>query len=184
MTAIRRAVAIALVVLPAFSQAQEAKWSVDSVHGPTKSLDFVATEGTWTSVDVSPDGRTIAFDLLGALYEMPIAGGDATPLTRGRSYNQFPRYSPDGRTILFTSDRSGKEELWLLYRGTDSLEKVSRFDNRAYQGSWSRDGRAIYVSTNDLGARAAAHRIDRFGSRTMLLQNGTFANATHLSERA
>ena len=182
--------AAVLLLLPALLAAQapkqepkqEPKFNVDSVRGPTRTLEFSATEGTWVSVDVAPDGRTLVFDLLGHLYEMPIAGGDATPLTRGRSYNHLPRYSPDGKSILFTSDRSGKEELWVLLRGTDSLEKVSRFDNRAMAGSWSRDGRAIYVTTQDLGARGAAHRIDRYGSRTNLLQNGVFGMATHFSE--
>jgi Tol biopolymer transport system component len=179
------AAAIAAWLVLAASQAagaQATRFDVDSVRGPTSTLDFTATEGTWMSVDVAPDGRTVVFDLLGHLYEMPITGGDATPLTRGRSFNHLPRYSPDGRSILFTSDRSGKEELWLLHRGTDSLEQVSRFDVRAYQGSWSRDGKAMYVSTQDLGARGAAYRIDRMGSRTQLTLNGVFNNPTHFSE--
>ena len=116
------AVVASLALFPSQpAQAQGARFQVDSVRGPTHTLDFTATEGTWMSVDVAPDGRTIVFDLLGHLYEMPIGGGEATPLTHGRSFNHLPRYSPDGRSILFTSDRSGKEELWLLRRGTDSL---------------------------------------------------------------
>ena len=181
------AVLIAGLVTLAIASASEARaqgkgFNVDSVRGPTRTLEFTATEGTWMSVDVAPDGRTLVFDLLGHLYEMPMTGGEATPLTRGRSFNHLPRYSPDGRSILFTSDRSGKEELWLLHRGTDSLEQVSRFDVRAYQGTWSRDGKAMYVSTQDLGARGAAYRIDRLGSRTLLTQNGVFNNPTHFSE--
>jgi len=178
------AVAIgSLLLIPAAPMlAQGTPFNVDSVRGPTHTLEFTATEGTWMSVDVAPDGRTIVFDLLGHLYEMPIGGGDATPITRGRSFNHLPRYSPDGQSILFTSDRSGKEELWLLRRGTDSLEQVSRFDVRAYQGTWSRDGRFIYLSTQDLGARGAGWRIDRLGSRQELTQNGTFNNPTHFSE--
>ena len=68
----------------------------------------------------------IAFDLLGHLYEMPFAGGDARPLTRGRSWNHLPRYSPDGTRIMFTSDRRGKEGIWLYHRTGDSLEAVSK----------------------------------------------------------
>jgi Tol biopolymer transport system component len=112
-------------------------WTVDSARAPEKLLEFTATEGTWISVDVSPDGRFIAFDLLGHLYEMPYAGGEARPLTRGRSWNHLPRYSPDGNRILFTSDRTGKEAIWLLHRGSDSLEQVTKLEDRTYQASWT-----------------------------------------------
>src|SRR5262245_64169004 len=113
-------VALALfVALPLAAQAPA--WNVDSARAPEKLLEFTATEGTWISVDVSPDGRMIAFDLLGHLYEMPFGGGEARRLTNGRSWNHLPRYSPDGAKIMFTSDRRGKEGIWLLTRSNDSL---------------------------------------------------------------
>ncbi|NIQ55782.1 MAG: hypothetical protein GWN85_20605, partial [Gemmatimonadetes bacterium] len=80
---------------------------------------------------------TIAFDLLGHIYEMPIEGGAATALTEGRSWNMFPRYSPDGTRLAFTSDRSGSEDLWVLDRGTGGLENVSEMDLPVVQPSWS-----------------------------------------------
>ena len=49
---------------------------------PARTLTFSTNVGHWMSVDVSPDGRTLVFDLLGDLYTMPITGGTATPLTR------------------------------------------------------------------------------------------------------
>ena len=54
-------------------------------------VEFDTDEGTWTNVDVSPDGRTILFDMLGDLYTMPIAGGQATVLLSGRDWDQMPR---------------------------------------------------------------------------------------------
>ncbi len=172
--------AVVLVATPALGQAPA--FQIDSIKAPTKPLDFTTTEGTWIGVDVSPDGQRIVFDLLGHLYEMPFAGGDAVALTRGRSFNHLPRYSPDGTRILFTSDRSGKEEIWMLYRGTDSVEKVSKMPNRAFAATWSRDGRAIYLAAMDLGARYSGHRIDLYGSRTELVTGGVFSSPTHWSE--
>src|SRR6202022_2590371 len=75
---------------------------------------FTTTKGTWISLDVSPDGKTIVFDLLGDLYSLPIAGGKATRLTRGMAYDVQPRFSPDGKKIVFVSDRSGGENLWVM----------------------------------------------------------------------
>src|ERR1700709_1753244 len=76
---------------------------------PQRSIKFSTTEATWTSLDVSPDGQHIVFDMMGDLYTLPMGGGKATPVTKGIAFDSHPRYSPDGKKILFTSDRSGSE---------------------------------------------------------------------------
>src|SRR5438128_1066976 len=81
---------------------------------PGRAVSFTTTEGTWVSLDVSPDGRTIVFDLLGDLYTLPIAGGQATRITSGAALDAMPRWSPDGRWIAFSSDRNGGADLWIV----------------------------------------------------------------------
>ena len=71
---------------------------------PTRTLEFTTDVGSWISADVSPDGQTIVFDLLGDLYTMPIAGGAATRITNGIAHDMQPRFSPDGRRIVFVSE--------------------------------------------------------------------------------
>ena len=39
-----------------------------------RTIEFTVEEGTWLSLDVSPDGRTIVFELLGEVYELPRGG--------------------------------------------------------------------------------------------------------------
>src|SRR5262245_52265380 len=78
-----------------------------------RRIAFTTEQGTWTSVDVSPDGATLVFDLVGDLYTLPIAGGTATRITSGPAWDSQPRYSPDGKTLAFTSDRGGTDNLWL-----------------------------------------------------------------------
>ena len=126
--------------------AQE-KWSIDTPTGPTHALKFDASQGTWMSVSVSPDGRSIVFDLLGHIYELPAEGGIARRLTNGRSWNLFPRVSPDGKSIAFSSDRSGHFEVWIMDREGGSLRNVSEGSGRTwdnlYRPAWSPAGQTI-----------------------------------------
>ena len=152
--------------------AQEPKrWSVETPTGPTRDLAFDATEGTWMSLAVSPDGRFIAFDLLGSIYEIPIEGGTARRLTEGRSWNLFPRYSPDGRFIAFSSDRSGSHNIWVMDRQGTGLRNVSPSVENIYKPSWSPDGRRIFAGTSGDGAPNQLVAFTLAGGRQTLVQN-------------
>src|SRR5688572_4686054 len=84
---------------------EEKKWDVNNPPGPSYDVTIDVTEGTWMSLDVSPDGREIVFDLLGDLYTIPIGGGEAKAISTGIAWDMQPRYSPNGKWIAFTSDR-------------------------------------------------------------------------------
>jgi len=112
-----------------------------------RSAKFTATEGSWLSLDVSPDGQTIVFDLLGDLYTMPSAGGKATRITNGMAYDAQPRFSPDGETIVFISDRSGGDNVWTLRLDFTDTTQVTRGNNSGYLSpEWMPDGEHILVS--------------------------------------
>ncbi|WP_448698152.1 amidohydrolase family protein [Mucilaginibacter sp. AW1-3] len=74
---------------------------------PTRTISFSTREGTYMDVDVSPDGKTLVFDILGDLYTVAVTGGKATQLTRGVALNVRPVWSPDARKIAYLSDYSG-----------------------------------------------------------------------------
>ena len=160
------------------------KWKVDDHHGPFRVLEYTAQEGTWISVDVSPDGERVAFDLLGHVYEMSIDGGDASQLTHGRSWNMFPRYGPAGDRLLFTSDRSGSNDLWIRDLATDSLSNVSEMENPVFQGSWSRDGRFVYGTALNERVRLPAYRFHLRGEKRELIPAGERAAVNHFEEGA
>ena len=89
------------------------KYKSDSLPlKPERTLAFDTDQATWLSLDVSPDGRTIVFELLGDLYTLPIAGGEAKRITSGLPFDSQPRYSPDGKRLVFLSDRDGAENVW------------------------------------------------------------------------
>lgn len=110
----------------------------------SRTVAFTTNRGSWLSLDVSPDGRTIVFDLLGDLYTMPIGGGKATRLTSGLAFDSQPRFSPDGTRIVFVSDRGGAENLWVQsLDGRDTLQ-LTKGDTFIYLSPvWAPDGRYI-----------------------------------------
>ncbi len=112
-----------------------------------RNIKIHTTKGSWMSLDVSPDGKHIAFDLLGDLYEMPISGGKATRITKGLAFDSQPKYAPDGSSILFLSDRSGGNNVWYIDRKNKDTLQVTKGDTFKMQSAqWSPDGDYIVVS--------------------------------------
>ncbi|GAB3344438.1 amidohydrolase family protein [Marilutibacter aestuarii] len=138
--------------------ADEAAWDVSAPHGPVKTVRFDTDEGTWMDVDVSPDGRELAFSLLGDLYRLPIGGGTARRITSGPAWDVQPRWSPDGRELAFTSDRGGGNNLWRIGADGQGAVQVSMEDFRLLNNpAWTPDGRFIigrkhFTSERSLGA--------------------------------
>jgi imidazolonepropionase-like amidohydrolase/Tol biopolymer transport system component len=138
---------------PAAAQPGESPRSPEGLVLTTaETLEFTTDEVTWPSVDVSPDGRTIVFDVLGDLYTLPIAGGTATRIVGGLSFESQPRYSPDGQTLAFLSDRSGVENLWLADADGSNPRAVSKDGltrdrpQIMVSPSWTPDGQYLVVS--------------------------------------
>lgn len=112
-----------------------------------RRLQYTATEGSWMSVDVSPDGRTLVFDHLGDLFTVPISGGDATRLTRGMGFDSQPRFSPDGDHVVFTSDRDGGKNLWVLSLDLTDTTQLTRGKHDRYTSpEWTPDGDYIVAT--------------------------------------
>lgn len=131
------------------SAVDPAGWDPTLARGKTKQIDFTTDEGTWMSVDVSPDGRWLVFDLLAHIYRVPIEGGEAVCLTQdsGVALNYNPRFSPDGRLIAFGSDRGGQENLWVMNAdGSKPRPVFLDMHSRIVEPAWTADGKAIIAS--------------------------------------
>jgi Tol biopolymer transport system component len=113
----------------------------------TRNVTFETSDGTWLSLDVSPDGKTIVFELLGDLYTMPVTGGTATRISSGPGFDSQPRWSPDGKRIVFLSDRSGAENVWLCDPDGTKSKALTKGTNNLYASpEWTPDGNYIVVS--------------------------------------
>ncbi|HVL68761.1 MAG TPA: amidohydrolase family protein [Vicinamibacterales bacterium] len=155
--------AVAFLFVPTHAQQKpdDKKWDITADFGPASKLTFDTDEGTWMNVDVSPDGKTIVFDLLGDIYLMPLEGSGSRPATKiagGPAFDMQPRFSPDGRRIAFTSDRDGLWNIWTMDLEGKDAKQISR-ERRWWVNSptWSPDGdyifaRRHFVETRSLGA--------------------------------
>ncbi len=137
----------------------------------TRTLEFTTDEGTWISLDLSRDGGTILFELLGDLYTVPIEGGEATRITSGQAYDMQPRYSPDGNRMVFVSDRNGSENLWLADTDGGNARALTTGERQNYLSPvWTPDGDYIiatkgsqlwlYHKDGGSGVQVTGHRPD------------------------
>ena len=152
-----------LAAISVFTQEEKKKEKKWDVTDPGESFNFKeyplsTNEGTWMNIDVSPDGKTIIFDLLGDIYSMPISGGKAKALRSGIPFEVQPRFSPDGKHISFTSDAGGGDNIWVMKSDGSNAKQVTkesfRLLNNAY---WTPDGnyligRKHFTSQRSLGA--------------------------------
>ncbi len=135
------------------SESGEEKWDTTQARGETRDIAFTTDEGTFMSVDVSPDGQWILFDLLAHIYRVPVNGGEAESLTQdsGVAVNYHPAWSPDGRSIAFISDRKGQDNLWIMDANGGNPRQVAHDLNaRHVTPGWSADGNYIYVRKRGL----------------------------------
>jgi len=135
------------------AQKTEGKWDVTIPRGHTRTIDFTTSEGTWMSMDISPDGKWVVFDLLAHVYRVSVTGGKAECLTQdsGIALNMQPRYSPDGRSIAFISDRNGQNNLWIMDADGKNPRPVSTDDNvRVWEPAWTPDSQYILVRRQDM----------------------------------
>jgi imidazolonepropionase-like amidohydrolase/Tol biopolymer transport system component len=136
------------------------KWDVSNPPGDWNytNLKLSTNEGTWMNLDVSPDGKHIAFDLLGDIYLMPITGGKATLLREGIPFEIQPRFSPDGKKLSFTSDAGGGDNIWTMNLDGSNAKQITKETFRLLNNAvWTPDGnyliaRKHFTSGRSLGA--------------------------------
>jgi imidazolonepropionase-like amidohydrolase/Tol biopolymer transport system component len=136
--------------------AEDGPWDVAAPPMPTRFIPIRVEEGTWLSLDVSPDGQTIAFDLLGDIYTMPITGGLATNITSGLPWEIQPRFSPDGSMIAFTSDRAGGDNIWIMDVDGGNRRQVTNESFRLLNNpTWHPSGEFIAARKHYTTSRSA-----------------------------
>ena len=151
------ALATPTAVLADDDKGEDKGWDISAPKGATiEQVPIETDEGTWMDVDVSPDGRSLAFTMLGDIYTMPIGGGTPTRIADGLAWEVQPRFSPDGSRIAFTSDRGGGDNIWVMNRDGSDKKQVTKESFRLLnQPTWSPDGRFIAAKKHFTTQRSA-----------------------------
>ena len=153
-------VAILLVTCLSIAQKENTTWDVNK---PGENFNytthkFTTTQGTWMNLDVSPDGKTIVFDMLGDIYTMPIQGGNAKAIRTGIAFEVQPRFSPDGKYISFTSDAGGGDNIWIMNTQGKEAKQITKESFRLLNNAvWTPDSKYLiarkhFTSSRSLGA--------------------------------
>ncbi|TWX65153.1 amidohydrolase family protein [Colwellia sp. C1TZA3] len=153
------------------------KWSVNSPQGEFTSAKIDVRQGTWMNVDISPDGQTLVFDLLGDIYTLPIEGGEASALMTDIAWQMQPRFSPDGKHIAFTSDEDGGDNLWVMKADGSAGKAISSETFRLLNSpAWSPDGNYIVGRKHFTGSRS-------LGAGEVWMYHKTGGNGVMLTKR-
>jgi Tol biopolymer transport system component len=105
----------------------------------------------------SPDGRKIAFSrvtsfLSGDLYVVPSAGGRLTRITHDGTDIRGAVWTPDGRSLVFASNRSGTYGLWKVNLGSANIAPLPAPGENAMEPTVPADGRALIYTDANLNA--------------------------------
>ncbi len=140
---------------PAADTKKKPKWNVLKPRFKLNNFSIDTDETTWSSLDITPDGKKFVFDMLGDLYVVDIAGGQAKSLTQDFAWNIQPAVSPDGKKIAFVSDRDGISNVWTMNIDGTNLKQVSKEKkNIMHSPKWSPDGQYIAATKGIMSRRS------------------------------
>jgi len=123
---------------------------------------------------ISPDGKLVAYTVREPnwdenAYETEIwladvAAGTTRQLTNGKKSSGSPDWSPDGKRLAFTSDRSDKQQIWLISTTFGEAEQLTREDEGVGGNfAWSPDGKQIAFTVADPKPEAWKDRDKKYG---------------------
>ncbi len=167
-----------------------AKTSEEQCETGQRKVSMSSRQMSFSNVDISPDGRTIVFDVLGDVYTVSSSGGTASLLVGGPSWDVRPVWSPDGNKLAFISDRAGSDQVYTIE--TKDPHRISQltFEGEAGdQGAsekvrlaaeWLPDGSSLVVNGRKFPlSRARSDRLERVSETKYGSYSGNSRNLYH-----
>jgi len=128
--------------------------AAEKARGVEAPRQVTITEGTNIAVSASPDGKTLAFDLYGVIWTLPIAGGPARRLTDDLTDGAQPDWSPDGRRLVFQSYRDGSFQIWTVNTDGTGLTQHTRGPFDCREPRFAPDGKRVAFGSDRTGSYA------------------------------
>src|SRR5882724_88405 len=142
----RRLACLFLLLVPtaAWTQPATRAMTIDDLFRFKRVADpQISPDGKWVAYavgNVDMEGNRVVYNLWLASTEKP---GLRKQLTSAKKSDRHPRWSPDGKSILFESSRSGTSQLWIIDAQGGEARQLTKISSGAGTGIWSRDGKQI-----------------------------------------
>jgi tricorn protease len=126
----------------------------------------------------SPDGSQLAFGWRGDIWVVPTEGGTARRLTDHVAHDAYPRWSPDGTEIAFSSDRHGNHDIFVVAVAGGIPERLTVHSDGDRLYDWSPDGRRLYFGSQRESRHNLVYAVSRDGDRPVRVSGDVALNAT------
>lgn len=131
-----------------------------------------------TEPSLSPDRKEIAFVSGGDIWTVPAEGGTAQLLVSHSATESKPLYSPDGKKLAFSSNRTGNGDIYILDLASGEVRRLTFDDGNEQLDAWSRDGAWIYFSSSarDIAGMNDIYRVAATGGTPMQISSDRYTS--------
>ena len=119
-------------------------------EGEENDTEMRAFNSEADDYDLAPNSRRIALSIHGEIFTVPVEEGDIRQITDNSARDRLVNYSPDSKWLAFISDRSGREELYVVaVDGAGEAQKLTDIDALKFGYNWSPDSKEIAFTASD-----------------------------------
>lgn len=130
---------------------------------------------------LSPDGETIYFSHDGDIFSVPAQGGLAVRLVSLGGNENYPKVSPCGKYLAFSSDIQGNNDVYIVPVAGGEVKRLTWHEGNDFPSGWSKDSKYIYFESNRANNRTT-YKVDIAGGTPVRLFSNYFNTIVNVAE--